>query len=128
MRRDQLTWEGRRDGDHVRQVEVDALDMRVPIDDDAERSADATSDVHQDVHIVEPGAVDIEQGEYGDLGEPGHDAVQNLASIPVLLHELPRRDAVRTSERQDGGVEDGLVQVFQRLQKLWGGFGGAARV
>jgi hypothetical protein len=120
MRRDQLTWAGRRDGDHVRQVEVDALDVRVPIDDDAERSTDAASDVHQDVHVVESGAVDIEQGGHGGLGEPGHDAVQHLAAIRVLLHELPRGDAVRAFERRDGGVEHGLVQVLERLQKLRG--------
>jgi hypothetical protein len=116
----QLTWEGRRDGDHVRQVEVDAPDVRVSGDDDPERGTDATADVHQDVHVVEPGVVDVEQGGHSGLGEARHGPVEHLAAIRVLLHELPRGDAVRALERLHGGVEDGLVQVLQRLQKLRG--------
>jgi hypothetical protein len=85
-------------------IEVDAFDVRVSGDYDPKRGTDATADVHQDVDVVELGAVDVEQGGHGGLGEARHGPVHDQVALWVLLHVLPRGDAVCALERQHGGV------------------------
>jgi hypothetical protein len=97
--------------DHVRLVEVDGLDVRVPGGDEAKRGGEPAADVHQGLDGLES-AVHVQSGPHVDLRVASHGAVEQAIELGVLLPVLPGVHAVRAREGRDGVVEHGLVDVL----------------
>jgi hypothetical protein len=112
-----ITGDGRRCGDDVGQVEVDALgDGANPAHDHLEARPGAAPDVHQRGHAVEAAGVAVQQRLHEGLRHARHGPEHHLVGLPVLAVVGVGGDAgVGAREGLGaGGVQHGLVEARPR--------------
>ncbi|WVZ03862.1 hypothetical protein V8G54_024668 [Vigna mungo] len=108
-------------GNHMRQVKVDAFDVRVSPDNLRKRASNATSHVNQRLNLVKPISVAIDDSLGDKLSGAHHPLIEQSVVVRVQpCHlKLLMPMAPEESSAVFGAFSDNLTDVVSRVEMNW---------